>query len=506
MEYLLECRNIAKSFGGVQALKGVDFTLRPGEVHALVGENGAGKSTLIKIISGALLPDRGEIFYMGQPVRIDSPRKAQEIGISTVYQEPLVYGELSVLENIFLGREIRTPWGNIDWRKEEEKARFLFASLGLPYHFLREPMGELSVGLQQLVLIAKALVYEAKVIIFDEPTAILTEHETERLFNIIHKLRERGVGIIYISHRLEEIFRIADRVTVMRDGEVKGEFPIGAIDRAKIVELMAGKLLVEEIARKRFRGDKPLLSVRGLTKRPRFFDISFDLFPGEILGFFGLVGSGRTDVAQSLFGLLPPEAGEVVFNGSKVRFSSPEEAMSAGVAYLPEDRKVQGLFPIQSVAYNISVTVLRELVRRLGIVDTRKERDLAEKHVRELNIKTPNLRTRVYSLSGGNQQKVVLAKWLSVTPKLLILDEPTRGIDVASKSEIHNLIAQLADQGLGVMVISSELPEILKMSDRVIVMHEGRITGIFEGSEKTAENIIRAATGERMVVSGGVRA
>ncbi|MEN3183790.1 MAG: sugar ABC transporter ATP-binding protein [Atribacterota bacterium] len=506
MEYLLECRNIAKSFGGVQALKGVDFTLRPGEVHALVGENGAGKSTLIKIISGALLPDRGEIFYMGQPVRIDSPRKAQEIGISTVYQEPLVYGELSVLENIFLGREIRTPWGNIDWRKEEEKARFLFASLGLPHHFLREPMGELSVGLQQLVLIAKALVYEAKVIIFDEPTAILTEHETERLFNIIHKLRERGVGIIYISHRLEEIFRIADRVTVMRDGEVKGEFPIGAIDRAKIVELMAGKLLVEEIARKRFRGDKPLLSVRGLTKRPRFFDISFDLFPGEILGFFGLVGSGRTDVAQSLFGLLPPEAGEVVFNGSKVRFSSPEEAMSAGVAYLPEDRKVQGLFPIQSVAYNISVTVLRELVRRLGIVDTRKERDLAEKHVRELNIKTPNLRTRVYSLSGGNQQKVVLAKWLSVTPKLLILDEPTRGIDVASKSEIHNLIAQLADQGLGVMVISSELPEILKMSDRVIVMHEGRITGIFEGSEKTAENIIRAATGERMVVSGGVRA
>lgn len=506
MEYLLECRNIAKSFGGVQALKGVDFTLRPGEVHALVGENGAGKSTLIKIISGALLPDRGEIFYMGQPVRIDSPRKAQEIGISTVYQEPLVYGELSVLENIFLGREIRTPWGNIDWRKEEEKARFLFASLGLPYHFLREPMGELSVGLQQLVLIAKALVYEAKVIIFDEPTAILTEHETERLFNIIHKLRERGVGIIYISHRLEEIFRIADRVTVMRDGEVKGEFPIGAIDRAKIVELMAGKLLVEEIARKRFRGDKPLLSVRGLTKRPRFFDISFDLFPGEILGFFGLVGSGRTDVAQSLFGLLPPEAGEVVFNGSKVRFSSPEEAMSAGVAYLPEDRKVQGLFPIQSVAYNISVTVLRELVRRLGIVDTRKERDLAERHVRELNIKTPNLRTRVYSLSGGNQQKVVLAKWLSVTPKLLILDEPTRGIDVASKSEIHNLIAQLADQGLGVMVISSELPEILKMSDRVIVMHEGRITGIFEGSEKTAENIIRAATGERMVVSGGVRA
>lgn len=506
MEYILECRGIFKSFGGVQALKGVDFTLKPGEVHALVGENGAGKSTLIKIISGSLLPDRGDIFYMGQPVRIDSPRKAQDMGISTVYQEPLVYGELSVLENIFLGREMRTPRGNIDWKKEEEKARSLFASLGLPYHFLREPMRELSVGLQQLVLIAKALVHEAKVIIFDEPTAILTEHETERLFSIIQKLRDRGVGIIYISHRLEEIFRIANRVTVMRDGEVKGEFPIEAVDRAKIVELMAGKLLVEEIARKRSRGEEPLLSVRGLTKKPRFFDISFDLFPGEILGFFGLVGSGRTDVAQSIFGLLFPEDGAIIFNGHRVRFASPEEAMRAGITYLPEDRKIQGLFPIQSVAYNISVTMLRELSRRFGIVDIRKERGLAEQYVRELNIKTPSLYARVYSLSGGNQQKVVLAKWLSVTPKLLILDEPTRGIDVASKSEIHNLIAQLADQGLGVMMISSELPEILKMSDRVIVMHEGRITGVFEGQEKTAENIIRAATGERMVVSGGAGA
>jgi rhamnose transport system ATP-binding protein len=504
MEYILECRKIFKSFGGVQALRGVDFTLRSGEVHALVGENGAGKSTLIKIISGALLPDRGDIFYMGQPVRIDSPRKAQEIGISTVYQEPLVYSELSVLENIFLGREIRTPWGNIDWKREEEQARSLFASLGLPHHFLREPMGELSVGLQQLVLIAKALVYEAKVIIFDEPTAILTEHETERLFTIIRKLRDQGVGIIYISHRLEEIFRIADRVTVMRDGEVRGEFPVTAVDRAKIVELMAGKLLVEEIARRGVKGDHPLLSVQGLTRRPRFFDISFDLFPGEILGFFGLVGSGRTDVAQTIFGLFRPESGKVFFDGREVSFGSPEEAMQAGIAYLPEDRKVQGLFPIQSVAYNISVTVLRELVRRLGIVDVRKERDIAEKHIRELNIKTPNLKTRVYSLSGGNQQKVVLAKWLSVTPKLLILDEPTRGIDVASKSEIHNLIAHLADQGLAVMMISSELPEILKMSDRVIVMHEGRITGVFEGPEKTAENIIRAATGERMAVAGGV--
>ncbi len=506
MEYILECRSIFKSFGGVQALKGVDFTLRPGEVHALVGENGAGKSTLIKIVSGALLPDRGEIRYAGQPVHIESPRKAQEMGISTVYQEPLVYSELSVLENIFLGREIRTSWGNIDWKREEEEARRLFSSLGLPHHFLREPMGELSVGLQQLVLIAKALVYEAKVIIFDEPTAILTEHETERLFGIIRKLRDRGVGIIYISHRLEEIFRIADRVTVMRDGEVKGEFPVGGVDRAKIVELMAGKLLIEEIAREVSRREHPILSVQELTKRPRFFDISFDVFPGEILGFFGLVGSGRTDVAQTIFGLFRPDSGRIVFDGREVVFESPEEAMRHGIAYLPEDRKVQGLFPIQSVAYNISITVLKEMLKRLGIVDVRREKEVAERHVQELNIKTPNLRTKVYSLSGGNQQKVVLAKWLSVTPKLLILDEPTRGIDVASKSEIHNLIAHLADRGLAIMMISSELPEILKMSDRVLVMHEGKITGIFEGPEKTAGNVIRAATGERMAVSGGVGA
>ncbi len=502
METILDARGIVKSFGGVHALKGVDFSLRQGEVHALVGENGAGKSTLIKIISGALQPDRGEIFYLGKPVAIDSPRKAQEMGIATVYQEPLVYHELSAMENIFLGREIRRAWGGIDWKAEEEKARALFASLDLPHHFLREPMGELSVGLQQLVLIAKALAYESRVIIFDEPTAILTEHETERLFAIIRKLRERGVGIIYISHRLEEIFRIADRVTVMRDGEIRGTFPIGEVDRNRIVELMAGKLLIETIERKKGRGETPVLSVENLTKKGRFYDISFDVFPGEILGFFGLVGSGRTDVAQTIFGIGSPDSGRVVFDGKAVRFASPEEAMRRGVVYLPEDRKVQGLFPILSVGYNISITFLKELLRSLGIVDQKEERSRAERSIHDLNIKTPNLRTKVYSLSGGNQQKVVIAKWLGTTPRVLFLDEPTRGVDVASKSEIHTLIAHLADEGLGVVIISSELPEILKLSDRIVVMHEGRITGVFEREEASSETIIRAATGERLM---GVR-
>ncbi|MEN3185240.1 MAG: sugar ABC transporter ATP-binding protein [Atribacterota bacterium] len=502
METILDVRSIVKSFGGVHALKGVDFSLRPGEVHALVGENGAGKSTLIKIISGALQPDRGEIHYLEKSVVIDSPRKAQEMGIATVYQEPLVYNELSAMENIFLGREIRRPWGSIDWKAEEEKARALFSSLDLPYHFLKEPMGELSVGLQQLVLIAKALAYESRVIIFDEPTAILTEHETERLFEIIRKLRERGVGIIYISHRLEEIFRIADRVTIMRDGEIRGTFSIGEVNRDRIVELMAGKLLVETIERKQKRGDTPVLLVENLTRKGRFYDISFEVFPGEILGFFGLVGSGRTDVAQTIFGIGSPDNGKVVFDGKTVQFTSPEEAMRSGIAYLPEDRKIQGLFPILSVGYNISITFLKELLGGLGVVNTKEEQKRGERYVHDLNIKTPNLWTKVYSLSGGNQQKVVIAKWLGTTPKVLFLDEPTRGVDVASKSEIHNLVAHLADQGLGVVIISSELPEILKLSDRVVVMHEGRITGIFERDEASSETIIRAATGERMV---GVR-
>ncbi|MCX6090778.1 MAG: sugar ABC transporter ATP-binding protein [Candidatus Atribacteria bacterium] len=499
MDNILECRGIHKSFGGVHALKNVTFTLQPGEVHALVGENGAGKSTLIKIISGALTQDKGEIFYAGQPITIGSPKKAQDIGISTVYQEPLIYRELSVVENIFLGREIKTRRGSIDWVTEEQKARSLFETLEISPSFIWEPMGELSVGLQQLALIAKALSYEAKVIIFDEPTAILTEHETERLFEIIQKLKKRKVGIIYISHRLEEIFRIADRVTIMRDGEVAGEFAVGDINRSRIVELMAGRLLVEEIQHAGKKTDHPLLSVKHLTKKGRFYDISFDVFPGEILGFSGLVGSGRTDVAQTIFGLIRPDNGEIVYQDRSVGFLSSEEAMNQGIAYLPEDRKAQGLFPILTTSYNISITLLREISRGFSVVDTAKEKEISGRFVKELTIKTPSLDSKVYSLSGGNQQKVVLAKWLGVNPKVLILDEPTRGIDVASKSEIHHMIARLADQGIAIIIISSELPEILKLTDRVIVMHEGRITGIFTDSGITSENLIRAATGERML-------
>ncbi|BER93451.1 sugar ABC transporter ATP-binding protein [Thermatribacter velox] len=496
---LLSCQKIEKTFGGVRALKGVNFSLHAGEVHALVGENGAGKSTLIKIISGALLPDAGDIFVRGQKVNISSPRMAQEMGISTVYQDPLIYPALSVVENIFLGREIRTPRGNIDWKAQEKRAQELFQSLGISATFLRKPIGELSVGLQQLVLIAKALAYESKIIIFDEPTAILTEHEAERLFDIIKQLKEQGVGIIYISHRLEEIFQIADRVTVLRDGTVVGCFPIQEVKREKIIELMAGKLLVEEIERAGRKSDQPLLVVNSLTKAGIYRNISFEVFPGEVLGFFGLVGSGRTEVAQTIFGIIQPDQGEILYQGKPFRPSSPLEAMKRGIAYLPEDRKEQGLFLILDVGYNLTISILPMISGPLGTVDFRKEREQAQRYIKELNIKTPSIRTKVFSLSGGNQQKVVLGKWLGVEPQVLILDEPTRGIDVAAKSEVHHIIAQLSKQGMGIMVISSELPEILKLSDRIIVMHEGVITGAFSREEASSEKILRAATGERML-------
>jgi ABC-type sugar transport system ATPase subunit len=425
---------------------------------------------------------------------------AQEIGISTVYQDPLVYPELSVVENIFLGREIKDRKGNIDWRKEREKAEEIFNSLGISPTFLEEPIKNLSIGLQQLALIAKALIYDSKVIIFDEPTAILTEHEAERLFQIIKKLKERKVGIIYISHRLEEIFKIADRVTIMRDGEVVGEFSIDKVNKDKIVELMAGKFLIEEIKHLKFEKREPILVVKNLTKRGKFYNVNFELYSGEILCFFGLVGSGRSEIAQSIFGLIKPDYGEIYFKSKRLNVSSPEEAIENGIAYLPEDRKTQGLFLPLPVSYNITISILREIIKNLNIIDREKEKTISQKYIENLAIKTPSVDTKVYNLSGGTQQKVVLAKWLAVNPQLFILDEPTHGIDVVTKAEVHQMISQLVNQGIGVIVISSELPEVLKLADRVIVMHEGKITGIFGKEEITSEKLIRAATGENSII------
>lgn len=503
MNLLLECHNICKSFGGVKALKNVNFSLNT-ETHAFVGENGAGKSTLIKIITGVLQPNEGEIWYQNKKVNISSPKIAQELGISAVFQEPLIYPELTVLENIFLGNEIKTKIGNVYWKKEKEKVIELFNMLDMSNKLIKKQMFELNIGLQQLVLIAKALVYQSKIIIFDEPTASLTEHEARILFNIIKKLNEKKVGVIYISHRLEEVFSLSHRITVMRDGNIVGEFTTNEITKDKVIELMTGKHLTG-IFRHNYDttiNDKPILEVRNLTKKNSYYDISFKLYHEEILCFYGLVGAGRTDIALTIFGLLKSDSGEIFYQDKIIKIISPEKAMKHGIAYLPEDRKIQGLFYDLSVSYNITVAKLKELCKYFNIVDREKEKRISEKYVKELNIKVPTISTKVMNLSGGNQQKVVFARWLLVTPQILILDEPTRGVDVAAKEEIYRIIFDLADKGLSIIVISQELPEVLKLANRVIVLCEGRITGIYEGKNKTSENLVSSAIGENKHLSG----
>ncbi len=493
MPSVLVMEGIDKAYGGVHALKGVNFDLAAGEVHALVGQNGAGKSTLIKILAGAITPDAGVMRVEGKVVALSSPGAALRLGIGTVYQDPLVYPELSVTENIFMGRELRRRYGAIDQGAQRERVRALLRDLEVDPRLAARPIGSLSVALRQLALIAKALSWDAKVIVFDEPTAILTQREAGTLFTIIRRLRSRGVGIIYISHRLEEIFSLADRVTVLKDGESKGTWPVPAVAGAaeahtvageeltvaRLIEVMAGHALLDSVGHTAPRAAAPALVVRNLSLPGVYQEVSFELRPGEIVGFFGLVGAGRSEVAQALFGVKPAAAGEITIGGHAHRVRSPRQALRLGIAYLPEDRKGQGLFGNLSVGYNATVTVMGRLAA-LGILVRRAhEVSLAEDYVRRLSIKTPSTRVRTATLSGGNQQKVVLAKWLAVRPRIFILDEPTAGIDVGSKQEIHNLIVGLADEGVAIMLISSELAEVLKLSDRVITMHEGWVTGSF---------------------------
>jgi ABC-type sugar transport system ATPase subunit/ribose/xylose/arabinose/galactoside ABC-type transport system permease subunit len=485
---ILEMTDITKTFGGVQALKKVNFDLKAGEVQALVGQNGAGKSTLIKILSGAIAPDAGSIRFANKEVSFSSPSDALRLGIGTVYQDPLVYPELSVTENIFMGRELRDRYGNIDMQAQVKEVQRLLQDLDVSPQLATQPIGQLSVALRQLALIAKPLSWEPEVMIFDEPTAILTQHEAEILFSIIRRLRDRGIGIIYISHRLEEIYSLADRVTILKDGECKGTWPIYQIEKEdsaqhdngrgpsltadQMIELMAGQLLQESVTTPGARSPEPLLTVRNLSRKDTYHDISFEVHPGEIVGFFGLVGAGRSEVARAIFGEELAEAGEIFLNGEKVSIRTPREALNQGIAYLPEDRKGQGLF-------NTVITVMQRLASLKTIVQPKREETLTQQYIHDLAIKTPNSRVNVANLSGGNQQKVVLARWLATQPRVLVLDEPTAGVDVAAKQEIHNLIIELAQQGTAIMLISSELQEVLKLSDRTITMHEGHVTGEF---------------------------
>ncbi len=490
----LEMRNIHKTFPGVVALDNMQLELREGEVHVLLGENGAGKSTLMKILSGAYRKDSGQIFLNGEEAQIQGPKQAQELGIGIIYQELNLVPYLTVGENIFLGREPRKLLGVIDQRALFALAQEILDRLGLSID-ARTVVDELGVAEQQMVEVAKALSLNARVLIMDEPSSALTEKEITQLFKTIARLKRKGVSIIYISHRMDELFTIGDRVTVFRDGHYIGTESIAEVDRGKLIRMMVGRSLDEQFPKQKVKAGAELLRVEGLTRKGELHDISFSLHRGEVLGISGLMGSGRTALARALFGVDKHDSGTVFVHGKAEVFRSPRQAINRGLGFLTEDRKSQGLVLALSVRENICLPSV-ERFSRLGVVDETRELEAAEKYCKELRIKTPHINQQVVYLSGGNQQKVVLSKLLCTESDILIFDEPTRGIDVGSKVEIYELMNALAARGAGIIMISSELPEILGMSDRIIVMEQGKIAAEFSAEEATQEAILSHAIGE----------
>jgi len=491
---VLEMKGITKTYPGVRALDNVDFVVHRGEVHALVGENGAGKSTLMKVLAGAQPMDSGEIRINGELVHITSPQKAMDLGVSIIYQEFNLVPYLNAAENIFLGREPRgiLP-GIIDFRTMYAEAQKCIDALGVKLN-VHTPINRLSVAQQQMVEVAKATSRNSSIIAMDEPSATLTEHELQNLFGLIRSLKAKGVSIIYISHRLEEIFEIADRVTVLRDGKLVGTKPIAETDRDEIIRMMVGRELKEKIPKQTAKRGSPALTVKGLSRKGVLHDINLNVHQGEVLGIAGLVGAGRTELARAIFGADPIDAGEIWLNGTRVQIRSPKDAIRYGIGLVTEDRKSLGLILTMVVRENVSLANLGSLTR-LGFVNRREEKKIATKFIEDLMIKTPSTEQQVHNLSGGTQQKVVLAKWLFTKSRVMIFDEPTRGIDVGSKVEIYQLMNRLAANGVAIIMISSELPEILGMSDRILVMHEGRIVGELSRDEATQEKIMHLATG-----------
>lgn len=490
---LLLMRGIDKTFPGVRALRDASLEVCAGEVCALVGENGAGKSTLMRILCGIHQRDAGEILLGGRPVEIPSPIQARALGISIIHQELNLVPALSVAENIYLGREPRHGLGFVDWRAMHEGSRRLLDDLGLALD-PRRPVRDLTVAEQQLVEIARALAVDAGLLVMDEPTAGLTAEETERLFRFIRDLRGRGVGVVYITHRLEEVFRIADRVTVLRDGQHVGTYPIAEITMDDLIGLMVGRRLTEKFPKEAVARGAPVLEVRGLTVRGVFEDVTFAAHRGEILGIAGLIGSGKTEVAHAIFGAIPLDAGEIVLDGRPVAIRSPAEAIASGVGFVPEDRKRLGLVLGMSVRANITLPILPEL-QRGGLIRGAEEDALVRRAIRELDMAVASFEQPARSLSGGTQQKTVVARWLQTRARVLLLAEPTRGIDVGAKVEMYRLMTDLCRRGVGIVMISSELPEILGMSDRILVMHEGRITGEFAREGATQEALMACAAG-----------
>ncbi len=490
MSPLLEMRGITKRFPGVTALDGVDFELEKGEVHVILGENGAGKSTLIKMLSGAYQPDEGEILFDGEPVRISSAAVAQALGISTIYQEFNLVPQLSVAENIFLGRQPRR-FGVVDRRRMRSEAQGLLERIKVRVD-PDAPVSALGVAQRQMVEIAKALSLESRVLIMDEPTASLSGQEVERLFEIVRGLKGEEVGVIFISHHLEEVTEIGDRVTVLRDGKFVDRVP-AATEHAELVRMMVGRSIEDQFPRRRPEIGEVLLEVRNLSREGVLEDISFRVRAGEVVGIAGIVGAGRTELARAIFGVDPLDSGEVWVEGGRVEHSSPREAKHRGLGFITEDRQGQGIVPPLSVAENLALASLGQYTSA-GLVNRREQRGRARKMIEELNIRTPGPEQEVRYLSGGNQQKVVIGKWLLANSKVLIMDEPTRGIDVGARVEIYEVMNELTEQGAAILMISSDLPEVLGMSDRIMVMSGGRITGELSREEATQEKVMTLAT------------
>ncbi|ALN72890.1 sugar ABC transporter ATP-binding protein [Aureimonas sp. AU20] len=485
---IVALRGIEKSFGPVAVLRGVDFDLFAGEVHALMGENGAGKSTMIRLMSGAHQPNKGTVEVDGAPVRFSGPGEAKAAGIAVVHQELLLFPAMTVAENIFLGHAPRTRAGLLDWNEMRQRARALLDRLDCPDLDVDEKVSRLSVANRQRVEIARALSRDARVLIMDEPTAALAEADVRRLLDVVRSLRREGVGIVYVSHRMNEIFEIADRITVLRDGKTIDTRAASEATEATLVSMMVGRDIDQLFPKDTIIPGETVLEVRNLAHAGKIQDVSFSVRAGEILGIAGLVGSGRTELAQTIFGVTPATAGEILIDGKPVTVSNVREAIAHRIAYVPEDRAQHGLVRPQTIRENVSMAIIDRLTRR-GIVDTARETEIASDAIRRFAIRARGPGQIVAQLSGGNQQKVVIAKWLATDPRILILDEPTRGVDVGAKTEIHKLMNQLAAQGLAIVMISSELPEVLGMSDRVLVMNGGRMSAILPRAEATPETV-----------------
>jgi ribose transport system ATP-binding protein/inositol transport system ATP-binding protein len=488
-------KNIRKEFPGVLALDGLNFELCRGEVHGLLGENGAGKSTLINVLGGIYHPNGGEIFISGEKVNITGVAAAERFGIGIIHQELSLVPYMTIAENIFLGHELLTKYGTIDRKRMEEKVENLFETVGIDFS-VNTPVKQLSVAQQQMVEIAKAFSLNAKILVMDEPTSSLTEKEVVQLFGTIKILKTEGVGIIFISHKLNELFEITDRITVIRDGKYVGTVNTGDIDTNSLIHMMVGRNLEQYYARTEHPIGDTILNVKNLTRKNYFSNISFEVRAGEVVGFSGLVGAGRSELFKSIVGFDPRDEGRVFAGNTEIKKQNPNYSKQCGLVMVPEDRKAEGLVLINSVGFNLTLTVLDKFIKLIHI-NKKKESKIEDQFIDRLKIKTPNKRQDVNKLSGGNQQKVLIGKWLATNPRVLIFDEPTRGVDVGAKAEIYKIIDELARLGIAVVIISSEMMEIINMCDRIIVMHHGEISGEFDKNEFSQDEIMRCATGSK---------